>query len=149
MRKKLALLLSFVLLIGSTITVKAADLSPWENTGSAEVSYWVDSSYIISIPETIYLNDEYFFEASYLNIQPIEYVAVYVTNLTDGMLTVTNEYGDSDTLTIYGADVNGKVAEFTSESMTSNMSITASMNDMAKAGTYKGTIEFQVGLGLK
>ena len=86
---------------------------------------------------------------AYLNIQPIEYVAVYVTNLNEGMLTVTNEYGDSDTLTIYGAGANGQVAEFTSESMISNMSITASMSDMAKAGTYEGTIEFQVGLGVK
>lgn len=149
MRKKIALLLSLVMLISSTLSVNAADLSPEANTGSAEVSYWVDSSYIITIPETIYLNEEYYFEASYLNIQPIEYIAVYITNLNEGTLTVTNEYGNSDTLTIYGAEVNGKVAEFTSESMTSTTSITASMSDTAKAGTYKGVVEFMVSTGVR
>lgn len=149
MKKFITLVLSLVLVISSTLSVNAADLSPGANTGSAEVSYWVDSSYIITIPETIYLNEEYYFEATYLNIQPIEYIAVYITNLNEGMITVTNEYGDSDTLTIYGAESNGKVAEFTSESMTSTTSISASMSDMAKAGTYKGTLEFMVSTGVR
>lgn len=149
MKKFITLVLSLVLVISSTLSVNAADLSPGANTGSAEVSYWVDSSYIITIPETIYLNEEYYFEATYLNIQPIEYIAVYITNLNEGTITVTNEYGDSDTLTIYGAEVNGKVAEFTSESMTSTTSISASMSDMAKAGTYKGTLEFMVSTGTR
>lgn len=149
MKKFIALVLSLVFVMGSTMNVHATDLSTDGATASAEVIYNVNSSYIITIPSELYLSsEEYRFEATYLNICENEVVSVRITNLIDDCyLEMTNSNGETEYMTIHNVDITGKCAEFTKGSTTSNVGFYASMSDTASAGEWRGTAEFCISVG--
>lgn len=147
-KKVLGAVLSLALLATSTTNVFAMDSHLIENGSTAEstIEYYVNSYYSIIVPEKIYIADGYTFQAEYMNILPTEQVNVTVTNLVGGELQMTNESGDTLGLMFNHGD---RVAEFTSDSLVSKLTIYGQCDDMPKAGYYTGVAEFTVDIGLK
>lgn len=151
-KKVFALVLALTMILGLNTTVFASEL--WEDgqSASSTVTYYVDSSYSIYIPETIDLGEGYTFQASYLNITDNQQVNVSITNLTSaGYLEMTNDSGNQIYMQLNGIGDYNRVATFTSDSTTSPITIygQVSENSYAKAGTYTGTAEFSVSLGIR
>lgn len=153
MKKKIfALVLALTMVLGLNTTVFASEL--WEDgqSASSTVTYYVDSSYSIYIPETIDLGEGYTFQASYLNITDNQQVNVSITNLTSaGYLEMTSDSGNQIYMQLNGIGDYNRVATFTSDSTTSPITIYGQVaeNSYAKAGTYTGTAEFSVSLGIR
>ena len=69
MKKIIALCLSVMLILSISTTAFASDLSESGGTATASISYVVNSTYCVNIPETIDASTEYTFTASSMNIQ--------------------------------------------------------------------------------
>lgn len=153
MRKKfLALALILVMAFGLNTTVFASELFEDGQSASSTVTYYVDSSYSIYIPETIDLRNGYTFTANYLNITDSQQINVTFSNLDSlGYLEMTGESGDTINMQFNGLGEHNRVATFTSGNTTSPIKFYGQVadNSYAKAGTYTGTAEFTVNLGIK
>lgn len=151
MKKVLVAFLSLVLVIASGTNVYASDSYLMENgaTATSEFEYYVDSYFSVVVPERISIVDGYTFHADYMNILPTQQVNITVTNLVNGRLQMTNESGDTLGLMFNNAPNGDRVAEFTSDSLVSKLTIYGQCDDMPRAGFYTGTAEFVISLGEK
>lgn len=139
MKKIIAFLLCMVIALSMSVTAFAETSNSWG--GSSAVTYEIESSYSIYIPEEINLNTGYTFTAEMLNITDNLQVNVSATNLNpQGKLEVQNEKGETIALTLQNA-INGRIGKFT-DSTTSDITFIASADEGGKAGKYTGTIEF-------
>lgn len=155
MKKLLALALSVCMLFATTTTASASE-AYGEGSASAPVTYHVDSEYAIYIPETINLNEDYKFQAAYLNIAENECVTVAITNLnsSDQLQLSHNAFGGS----FYGY-LQKDNGESISQSMPNVAKFVMGMDEslfsfhmvpvadqVVGAGDYSGTAEFYISL---
>lgn len=151
MKKLIAILLCCALMLSMSITAFAEDISGDHQSGTSAITYHVDSSFIVNIPETIDANTDYTFTASEINVESDLAVNVYCTNLYNGgYITMTNASGDSFNLTFSGMEAENRVAHFDNDNLQSTITIIGQpIEGDVKAGDYTGTAEFEVRLELK
>lgn len=148
MKKLLACLLSFSLLVGSSMSVFAQETT---NDSWMEIPtvYQIQSSYSIYIPEKIDFTDMgYSFSAESINILSDQIVYIVPYNTT---VEMTNDSGETGTLHIRTDDPSGldRVAVFENGSLTSDIRMSGSFEGATAAGEYRGTAQFQIFIGNK
>lgn len=136
MKRLISIALALLMLCAASVTIYA-EANNWG--GSAPAGYTVMSDYAINIPEYIDLNMEYRFTAEYLNIRADEQVDVYITNLENGCLTMTDGNGKTASVRIAGTQ-DDRIAIFT-DYLESIVGFWGE-GDNLKAGDYSGTVEF-------
>ena len=149
MKKIIALCLSVMLILSISTTAFASDLSESGGTATASISYVVNSTYCVNIPETIDASTEYTFTASSMNIQGNQQVLVNCFTIYEGNnITMTNADGDTFDLTFSGMMGEYCVGQFLKDNLTSTFSVRGVTVDGStpKAGTYTGTAEFVLAL---
>jgi len=159
MKKLISLILATILLLSiSCVTAHAEDSQVYEGSASTTITYRVQSSYCILIPEYIDADcGQYTFQADYLNVANGERVFVVVSNVDEnGRILFTHDNGENtlkknivtsgDTDVpqycvgcFYGEDTNSKISFCVGEE---NYEA-----DYLKAGNYSATVEFSVYLG--
>lgn len=152
MKKIISLFLAIVLTLSMSVTAFAADmmLPHDEATGRGTVTYRVESSFCVIIPETMDGVNGFNLTADFMNITESEKVCVYV-NSDDGKFTLTNESGDTMTASFNtSGGENGAVGIFTKGQTQSDVycCVMPSDDTIPKAGEYSGTVEFIVRLEL-
>lgn len=148
MKKLLACLLSFLLLVGSSMSVFAQETT---NDSWMEIPtvYQIQSSYSIYIPEKIDFTDMgYTFSAESINILDDQIVYIVPYNTT---VEMTNDSGLTGTLHIRTDDPSGldRVAVFENGNLTSDIRMSGSFEGATAAGEYRGTAQFQIFVGNK
>ena len=148
MKKLLACLLSFLLLVGSSMSVFAQETT---NDSWMEIPtvYQIQSSYSIYIPEKIDFTDMgYTFSAESINILDDQIVYIVPYNTT---VEMTNDSGLTGTLHIRTDDPFGldRVAVFENGNLTSDIRMSGSFEGATAAGEYRGTAQFQIFVGNK
>lgn len=148
MKKLLAFALCFVMVLSCSISAFAAELPYNEATGQSTVTYQVDSSFCVIIPETVDAFNGFQLTASNMNITEAEQVNVSVNG--ENSIPMTNDKGDTFNLKLNVND-NDHVAEFIKNQTTSEFIVTGQPveGEMPAAGYYTGTVEFVVELGVK
>lgn len=154
MKKILNILCVLSLLFNTFTIVNAENIS--EGGTTTQMTYRVDGSYMVYIPEMIDITFDYYFEAAELNIPDFNQVNVRITNLVDDALTFTDSKDNELSVKIINSSTgeiipnNANVAEFTT-STTSNFGIRGQIDDLsaAKAGDYTATAEFWIELGAR
>ncbi len=161
MKKIISLLLAVVILNCGVLTAFAADteISSDGDTKSAttSITYHVDSSYIVNIPEVIEANDTaYYFTASRMDLCENEYVEISMTGLdTDGTLLLKHPYKSGEIYVFayvpysYELVTNGcPVARFFDGGLTTDTALHFAVNGRTEvyAGDYSGTVTFDVSL---
>ena len=116
--------------------------------GQSTVTYQVDSSFCVIIPETVDAFNGFQLTASNMNITESEQVNVSVNG--ENSIPMTNDEGDTFNLRLNVND-SDHVAEFVKNQTTSEFIVTGQPVDgeMPAAGYYTGTVEFVVELGVK
>lgn len=136
------------MVLSCSISAFAAELPYNEAKGQSTVTYQVDSSFCVIIPETVDAFNGFQLTASYMNITNSEQVNVSVNG--ENSIPMTNDEGDTFNLRL---NVNGNdhVAEFVKNQLTSDFVVYGQPDggDMPAAGNYTGTVEFVVNLGVK
>lgn len=149
MKKFISLFLAIVLTLSMSVTAFAADMMlPHDGaTGSSTVTYRVESSFCVIIPETMDGNNGFSLTADFMNITESEKVCVYV-NSENGKFTLTNESGDTMEANIYTNHSSGYIGSFVKGQTTSDVVcyVQPSGDTIPKAGEYSGTVEFIVKL---
>ena len=109
-----------------------------------ELIYSVPSSFEVVIPESLGLNQDYYFEATKMNIRDDE--EVYVNCLDTNGITLTNTNNDSIMVTLNGNN-GGIVAQFWKGDLRSQIAMRtdAFYSDNTPAGDYYGTTTFSIG----
>lgn len=143
-----------MLVVGST-TAYAQDIGSFGDggfcdTATSTMTYDIDSTYIVSIPATINMNQENKLTSNMMDIKSNELVEVY----TDPTVQMTNknnmeaspmdmEIVTSNTeLTYNGSPI---VAQFMQGAMESSMTFWGKRpNAQGSAGHYEGTCEFHI-----
>lgn len=112
------------------------------------VAYEVDSSFCVVIPETVDAFNGFQLSASYMRITDAEQVNVSVNS--ENSILMTNDEGDTFDLMLSLND-RDHVVEFIKNQTTSDFIVTGQPvgGDMPAAGSYTGTVEFVVNLGVK
>lgn len=148
MKKLLAFTLCFVIVLSCSISAFAAELPYNEATGQSTVTYQVDSSFCVIIPETVDAFNGFQLTASNMNITESEQVNVSVNG--ENSISMTNDEGDTFNLRLNVND-SDHVAEFVKNQTTSEFIVTGQPveGEMPAAGYYTGTVEFVVELGVK
>ena len=149
-----AILCMGMLVVGST-TAYAQDIGSFGDggfgdTAASTMTYDIDSTYIVSIPATINMNQENKLTSNMMDIKSNELVEVY----TDPTVQMTNknnmeaspmdmEIVTSNTeLTYNGSPI---VAQFMQGAMESSMTFWGKRpNAQGSAGHYEGTCEFHI-----
>lgn len=148
MKKFLCFALSMVMLLSCSVTAFAAELQYEDATGQAAITYQVDSSYCVIIPETVDAFYGFQLSASFMNITEAEQVNVSVNGANS--IPMTNDEGDTFNLRL---NLNGRdhVAEFVKNQTISDFTVFGEPDggNMPAAGYYTGTVEFIVNLGVK
>lgn len=141
MKKLLTLVLAFCMLVGSTISVMAAE-SPLNITEmEIPITYTQPGSYSIYIPESIDMSaGEYTFTAAIIDITSEQKVKIKQTE----SVQLTSEDGDVSSIWLYGSDGNSEnnVAVFERGNNTSIISMLAQFD--GTAGNYSGTATFTI-----
>lgn len=149
MKKFISLFLAIVLTLSMSVTAFAADASlPHDGaTGQSTVTYRVESSFCVIIPETLDGMNGFQLTADFMNITESEKVCVYV-NSDDGKFTLTNESGDTMEASFNTSGANGAIGIFTKGQTQSDVycCVMPSDDTIPKAGEYSGTVEFIVRL---
>ena len=160
MKKIISLLLAVVILNCSVLTAFAADteISSDGDTNSVNtnITYHIDSSYVVNIPEVIEANDSaYCFTASRMDLCENECVEIKLSVLdSDGKLTLAHPYKSGE-IYVYAyvpgsyeiVPNHGTVATFSdgaTEAMTALHFKVDGMSGDVSAGDYSGTITFDV-----
>lgn len=148
MKKLLALSLCLVMVLSCSISAFAAELPYNEATGQSTVTYQVDSSFCVIIPETVDAFNGFQLSASYMNIINSEQVNVSING--ENSIPMTNDEGDTFNLKLNLND-RDHVAEFVKNQTASEFIVTGQPDggEMPSAGNYTGTVEFIVNLGVK
>ena len=143
MKKLLSLLIAVVFTIGNTAF--AADLNYSEATSSSTLTYHVDSSFCVVIPETLDAFNGFQLTSSYMNITDSEQVNVYING--ENSIAMSNEHGDTFNMQLTLND-NDRIAEFLKNQETSDNIVYGNWgnSDAPSAGDYSGTVEFLVRL---
>ena len=152
MKRLVCIVLCAALALSMTIPVFAEDVqvSGDRQTGQSTLTYDVESSFTILIPQTIDLNTGYQFHASYMNLESDLQVSVYCTTMEQNdHITMTNAAGDSFGLILTGGN-GALMATFDNEHLESDYIIYGQPEgEMPNAGQYSGIAEFEVRLELK
>lgn len=148
MKKIIAITLCLIMFLTCSISAFAAELPHNGATGESTVTYQVDSSFCVVIPETVDAFNGFQLTANYMNITESEQVNVSVNG--ENSITMTNDEGDSFKLKLNTND-NNHIAEFVKNQLTSDFTVYGQQDggDMPAAGYYTGTVEFVVELGVK
>ena len=163
MRKIIAFLLVAVLILALSVSAVSADGEEFVDTGHSTYTGETDiechaySTFMVTIPSTLYEDMDGVIRISSANIEDGYHVAVYLTNVDDvGQVTVTNASGDTGKVNIYknGAlymqDGTGLFHEFLSydydenRSAYCNISFSIVPGTCTKAGDYTGVICYRV-----
>lgn len=149
-----AMLCMSMLMVGST-TAYAQDIGSFGDGGfgdsaTATMTYDVDSTYIVSIPATLNMNQENKLTASMMDIRSNEIVEVY-TNSEVPMENKNNSAAGSMNMEVITSNpeltYNGSpiVAQFIEGAMETTLSFWGKRPDMqGSAGHYEGTCEFHI-----
>lgn len=155
MKKVFAAMLSVCVLMAGSTTAYAQEIGSFGDGGfgdsaTATMTYDVDSTYIVSIPATINMNQENKLTSNMMDIRSNEIVEVY----TDSTVQMENnnnsvaapmnmEIVTSNTdLTYNGSPI---VAQFLEGAMESSMTFWGKRPDaQGSAGHYEGTCEFHI-----
>lgn len=153
-RRLLSIVIAAMMMI---CPVFANDGYVYENSGEdflcdTEVSYQAYSSFYVTIPTSIGLNESGRITATTGNLEEGRHIAVYATNLDEsGKLDVTNQYGDSAKLLVFsGNEIVGSTGFITSfypgGGLTEGSTIFSVDTDGSgmKPGLYSGIIAFRV-----
>lgn len=92
MKKLLAFTLCFVMVLSCSIPAFAAELPYNKATGQSTVTYQVDSSFCVIIPETVDAFNGFQLTASNMNITEAEQVNVSVNG--ENSIPMTNDEGE-------------------------------------------------------
>lgn len=144
MKKRLVgMMMAFSLLVGSVMSVSAAELTQDGATADVQVEYDNPSTFCVNIPESINLNnlDGYRFTATMMNLTESEKVCIYAP---EEVVQMTNEMGAVGTAHLYSNDSNA-VATFMSGQVESS-NVMYNMFDGLSAGHYTGTATFTIRL---
>ena len=135
--------MAFSLLVGSVMSVSAAELTQDGATADVQVEYDNPSTFCVNIPESINLNnlDGYRFTATMMNLTESEKVCIYAP---EEVVQMTNEMGAVGTAHLYSNDSNA-VATFMSGQVESS-NVMYNMFDGLSAGHYTGTATFTIRL---
>lgn len=148
MKKLFASILSFILLLGSSMSVLAQETTN-DTWMEIPATYQIQSSYSIYIPESIDFTDMgYSFSAESVNILDSQIVYIVPYNTT---VEMTNDSGLTGTLHIQTDDPSGlgRVAVFENGNLTSDIRMSGSFEGATAAGEYRGTAQFQIFVGNK
>lgn len=152
MKRIVCIILCLALIISMNVTVFAEDVevSGDRQTGQSTLTYTVDSSFIINIPQTIDLNSGYQFSASYMNLESDLQVSVYCTTIEQNdYITMTNASGESFNLILTGGN-GALMATFDNDHLESDYFIYGQPDGGSpRAGQYTGIAEFEVRLEVK
>ena len=150
MKKLFALILAIALMATMSVTAFAANTTG----GSTEVSFNVDPTYTVTIPETVeldkvdtegvvtYENDYTLTAQAGVRLKKGEYIEVTVAS--DFEMTTTEGATLAYTIAAGGSNVanNGVVAEFDTDKLEQTATIHIAANDPDFAGEYKDTVTF-------
>lgn len=145
--------MSFVLLFSpiQTATVYAAE----PQFGSSTITYTVEDSFYVQIPETINVGDSATIYAVETNISEDKMIYVRIDNLdANGCVTLTNDADSSYTISTYFMDLDGTkysssnnlIGTFNTygnTGLTFNTGTDANPS-MTKAGSYTGQVYFSI-----
>ena len=152
MKRLICIVLCVALALSMTIPVFAEDVqvSGDRQTGQSTLTYDVESSFTILIPQTIDLNTGYQFHASYMNLESDLQVSVYCKTMEENnTITMTNAQGDTFPLILTGGN-GALMATFDNEHLESDNIIYGQPDGGSPfAGQYTGIAEFEVRLELK
>lgn len=148
MKKIIAITLFLIMVFSCSVTTFAEELPHDGAKGKTTVTYQVDSSFCVIIPETVDAFNGFQLTASYMNITEAEQVNVSVSG--ENRILMTNDEGDTFNLKLNLND-RDHVAEFVKNQLTSDYTVYGQQDggDMPAAGNYTGTVEFVVNLGIK
>ena len=144
MKKLLSFMLVVCLLCGTTLNVSATSTDMNASEMSVPVTYDIQSSYSIYIPESIDMtNGEYVFEAAIIDILSDEMVVVECPDY----VSMTSDDGKTGSLSLYSNEDSmypSRVALFEAGNTTSTIIMRGQMD--AQAGHYTGTATFKISL---
>ena len=155
MKKVFAALLSTCVLVAGSTTAYAQEMGSFGGGGfgdsaTATMTYDVDSTYIVSIPATINMNQENKLTSNMMDIRSNEIVEVY-TDSTVHMENKNNSVAAPMNMEIVTSNTdltyNGSpiVAQFLEGAMESSMTFWGKRpNAHGSAGHYEGTCEFHI-----
>ena len=149
MKKILAIILSVVLVLSTSVTAFATEVTSDYQVAQSTLSYTEPSTYTVIIPDTIYVSTgaALEFETKYLNIQQTEQLVITFANLDENdMIPLSNEYGNS--INVYfgvnnDADVCYRVNADQTVAFVASVQM-ASTESLLPAGEYTGIAEFTV-----
>lgn len=146
-KKLLCLAMALCLLVGSAMSVSAAQVSTNGGTADVPITYDNQSSFCVNIPESIDLNDSegYLFTADYVYITDTQMLCVFAPA---DAITMTNEWGANGLARLYTSSSGNCVATFLRDQTTSDTPMYA-MFDGQEAGHYEGTATFTIQLQAK
>lgn len=151
MKKIISLILAVVLTLSMSVTAFAESSLPFDGaTGQSTVTYTVDSSFCVIIPETLDGFNGFSLTADYMKISDSLQLNVYVNG--DDPIEMTNECGDTMTVRFNTSANNGSaIASFVKGQTQSDIFVTVQPTDdqIPEAGYYTGTVEFVVRLETK
>ena len=155
MKKVFAAMLSACVLMAGSTTAYAQEMGFFGDGGfgdsaTATMTYDVDSTYIVSIPATINMNQENKLTSNMMDIRSNEIVEVY-TDSTVQMENKNNSVAAPMNMEIVTSNTdltyNGSpiVAQFLEGTMESSMTFWGKRPDaQGSAGHYEGTCEFHI-----
>lgn len=146
MKKKfIGLTLIFWLLVGSTMSVSAAQLQMDGETANVPVTYDNQSTFCVNIPESIDLSnsDGYTFTADFMYLTETQKVCIYAPT---GGVTMTNEFGVTGKATLFTNDAGSDCVATFLRQQTSASSPMYTMFDGMDAGHYEGIATFTIRL---
>jgi len=139
----------------STLTAFASGYMGQPNgmqQANTEVTYSVDGTYMIEIPESVVAGNDIEIRATEVNIADDKQIDINLDNLESGScLQLTNATDESAKLTVYFYDVNHQplsnhVGSFTNNSQGQSLIFSSEINPSmeSKAGTYSGVLNFSI-----
>lgn len=158
MKKIAAILMAGILCSMSTLPIMARNITK-EGNYDTTLTYLVDEDYVVTIPESVSLNDTISITSTKANTEPNKAVKVRISKgLTDGKVTLKREYDASYSIQapVYLNNSNDKVtsdtviasfadvsADETGGTLTFGEPLSPDQKDV-KAGKYKGSITFEI-----
>ena len=154
MKKLVTILLALAMVASMSVAAFAAEVNTNGGTGSAEIGFAVDPTYIVTIPETVtleekeaegvvtYENDYTLTAQAGVRLKKNEYIEVTVAS--DFKMTTAEGATLDYAITAGGNAVagGGVVAEFDTDKAEQTATIYIAANDPDYAGEYKDTVTF-------